>query len=113
MKKILKEIARKECLFLPASKLEEFVDESDGDIRLAINSLQFRSIPIDDTFVEEKPPPAPVRRAKKDGAKIVEFDDHVGHLSLFHAVGKVLYAKRDAHGNYESTPEVSFSPSFV
>lgn len=109
MRKILKNIAVQENLFLPAARLEQIIQESDGDIRLAINTLQFQSIPIDESNPRDpKEPPPPARRAK-DGSKLVEFDEHVGHLSLFHAIGKVVYAKRDTQGNYESTPEVNCS----
>ncbi|CAO3684340.1 unnamed protein product [Umbelopsis ramanniana] len=64
---------------------------SNGDIRSAINNLQFYATP------------------KQDNGSV----DHVkastmgreASLDLFHAIGKVLYAKRTSKGVLESNPE--------
>ncbi|KAI7892842.1 Rad17 cell cycle checkpoint protein-domain-containing protein [Mucor mucedo] len=93
MKKILKNILQCEKLCVSDRKLEEIIDVSNGDIRSAINSLQFMScIPI--------MPPKKFRRTQ-----VVDFDNHIGNLSLFHAIGKVIYAKHNEDGTFESKPD--------
>lgn len=76
-------------------KLDAIVENSNGDIRSAINSIQFTSrIPV-----------RPIKK-KKPNNDVVDFDNHIGNLTLFHAVGKVVYAKRNQDKTFESKPDV-------
>lgn len=101
IKKVLNSIASCENLHLPNSQMENLIDTSNGDIRQAINSLQFFSNQGSSSSY-----PIPKKRRNDKGEVIVDFMRHTGHLSLFHAVGKVLYAKRNVDGTFESNPEV-------
>ncbi|CAO3621358.1 unnamed protein product [Mucor hiemalis] len=100
IKKVLNSIASCENLHLPNSQMENLIDTSNGDIRQAINSLQFFSNQGSTSSY-----PIPKKRRNDKGEVIVDFMRHTGHLSLFHAVGKVLYAKRNVDGTFESNPE--------
>ncbi|KAG2187713.1 hypothetical protein INT44_005403, partial [Umbelopsis vinacea] len=64
---------------------------SNGDIRSAINNLQFYAIP----------------KQHNDNTGHVEAStmSREASLDLFHAIGKVLYAKRTSKGILESNPE--------
>ncbi|KAG0745053.1 hypothetical protein G6F57_009109 [Rhizopus arrhizus] len=83
-----------EMIGVSKDKLDEIVELSHGDLRSAINMLQFYSTPSRTND----------RKRKRDGISTL-FDKVTGPLPLFHAAGKVLYAKRDLEGNYESKPE--------
>ncbi|KAF1803566.1 Rad17 cell cycle checkpoint protein-domain-containing protein [Mucor lusitanicus] len=96
MNKVLKNILSQEHANVPKDRLDDIIEKSDGDIRAAINTLQF------DTIHSRKARKVPSK--KKSGDK-PPFDDKTGPLTLFHAVGKVLYAKRNPNGTYESKPE--------
>jgi DNA polymerase III delta prime subunit len=102
LKKVLQNIANRENLHVPNSILENIIDNSNGDIRIAINSLQFQSV-----AGTPSSQPVPKKRKNRKGEVIVDFNRHMGHLSLFHAVGKVLYAKKNVNGTLESSPEVT------
>ncbi|KAH8555650.1 Rad17 cell cycle checkpoint protein-domain-containing protein [Umbelopsis sp. PMI_123] len=88
--KIISSIYKSETLDVPID-FEAIAAISNGDIRSAINNLQFYATPK-------------------------EQSDSIGHLDmssigretpldLFHALGKVLYAKRTAKGALQSVPE--------
>ncbi|KAK4522068.1 uncharacterized protein ATC70_004607 [Mucor velutinosus] len=96
MNKVLKNILSQEPVNVPKDLLDEIIEKCDGDIRAAINTLQFDSIHSRKT--------RKILSKKKSGNK-PPFDDKTGPLTLFHAVGKVLYAKRNPDGTYESKPE--------
>jgi hypothetical protein len=73
MKKTLEAIGKKESVEVPANFCEEMHLQSGGDLRHAIMSLQFRG------------------RQTTTGANKSERD---AKLSMFHTLGKLLYAKR-------------------
>lgn len=100
MLKILSSIKNAEGLSIPQPYLNNLVQDSNGDIRSAINGLQF----ISNQVRKERA----TTTTKASSSKVVEFDKHVSKLSLFHAVGKVLYAKRNTDQTLESKPDVSF-----
>ena len=96
MTKVLKHVMSEEHTAIRKEQLDQLIEKSNGDIRAAINNLQFDSVhsskskrKIQTKKSTDKPP----------------FDDRMGPLSLFHALGKVLYAKRNPNGTYESKPE--------
>lgn len=72
MTKLLNQVARAEHLCLPAPLLDRILLESDGDIRAAINSLQFWSL-------------------MKGGGLLGSKDNK---LDIFHALGRIFYPKR-------------------
>ncbi|CAO3689093.1 unnamed protein product [Rhizopus stolonifer] len=90
-------ILAKEGIKFKKDKLEEIAELSHGDIRAAINMLQFYS--TRETRSDTVP------RKKRKRGDMDMFEANTEPLSLFHAVGKVLYAKRDSHGYFESKPE--------
>ncbi|CAO0797710.1 unnamed protein product [Mucor circinelloides] len=96
MNKALKRILSQEHVVVPKEHLDEIIEKSDGDLRAAINNLQFDSI---HSRKARKTP------SKKKSTDKPPFDDKTGPLTLFHALGKVLYAKRNPNGTYESKPE--------
>lgn len=96
MTKALKSILSQEHVTVPKEHLDDIIEKSDGDIRAAINTLQF------DSIHSRKARRVP---SKKKSANKAPFDDKTGPLTLFHAIGKVLYAKRNPNGTYESLPE--------
>lgn len=72
-------------------QLEDIATNSLGDIRNAINSLQFLSV---SNFKK----PKPVSKAKESSSSSKERNKDVqrdSSLFLFHALGKILYCKRD------------------
>jgi cell cycle checkpoint protein len=73
MKKTLEAICKKESVEVPANFCEEVHLQSGGDLRHAIMSLQFRG------------------SQKTTGKNNYERD---AKLSMFHTLGKLLYAKR-------------------
>ncbi|KAI8992572.1 Rad17 cell cycle checkpoint protein-domain-containing protein [Pilobolus umbonatus] len=93
MMKALKLISEKEHLRAFTPQLDEIELISNGDIRFAINTLQFYSIP---------PLAKPLIPSKRKREKISEKSYP---LSLFHALGKVLYAKRDEYNKLEERPQ--------
>jgi cell cycle checkpoint protein len=102
MTKILNHIVSCEGVRIKTSELSDLVEKSNGDIRSAINNLQ---------FYDKKPGKAPKQQPKKakslENPNVKAFDEQIGPLDLFHALGKVLYAKRNPDGSYESKPDVS------
>lgn len=104
MKKILEQITKKEGIKVPAHFWEEVHLQSGGDLRHAIMSLQFRGKDSD---------AAGVKSDKK------HFERDAG-LSMFHTLGKVLYAKRkkieddtDSPGSNNERPPLDFDPDRV
>ncbi|KAI9314860.1 Rad17 cell cycle checkpoint protein-domain-containing protein [Dichotomocladium elegans] len=107
---------------LNKDQLTQIAELSQGDIRHAINTLQFYCIPSCVSSLS----PRPAKRQKKaitmtSESRCVETllrSNRPMHiltellhlyrevpLSLFHTVGKILYAKRAANGLLESKPE--------
>ncbi|KAI7902025.1 Rad17 cell cycle checkpoint protein-domain-containing protein [Cokeromyces recurvatus] len=97
MKKILKKIMSNEQTRLSDSQLVDLIEKSEGDIRAAINNLQFYATPNSNLLGKGQ------KKAKISSVKA--FDERTGPLDLFHAVGKVLYAKRNKDDSFESKPE--------
>ena len=100
LKKACERIANRERKSIPSSLIEKFFESSGGDMRSATMALQF----------------------SLTGRKRYKLNDnHVKDLKLssFHALGKLLYAKRihtpHAQGMYEShtRPPLSFVPEDV
>ncbi|KAI8138601.1 Rad17 cell cycle checkpoint protein-domain-containing protein [Fennellomyces sp. T-0311] len=85
----------KHCL--PKDQLSQIVERSHGDIRNAINTLQFHCIPPS--------PHIPMKRKRDNQDSMGQAGERGAPLDLFHALGKVLYAKRDPQGKFESRPE--------
>lgn len=82
---------------LAKDQLQDILDKSDGDIRAAINNVQFYAV--------RTLHPSARRKVTSIKSNVVPFDEKIGPLDLFHAVGKVLYAKRNPDGTLESKPE--------
>lgn len=99
MIKILSNIKNQEGMSISHDRLDALVEDSNGDIRSAINALQFFS-----NANKRKRLSAPTK-----STGIIDFDKHTSKLPLFHAVGKVLYAKRNPDKTFESKPDVSCS----
>ncbi|CAO3699768.1 unnamed protein product [Rhizopus microsporus] len=95
--KVLSKTALKANVQIGKDRLDELSELSNGDIRAAINMLQFYSTS------KNTDKHSGIKRKRDDDASL--FCRTTGSLSLFHAVGKVLYAKRDINGYYESKPE--------
>ncbi|OBZ88643.1 Cell cycle checkpoint protein RAD17 [Choanephora cucurbitarum] len=94
MVKALNRVIQDQDLTVTKPQLDALTEASEGDIRSAINHLQF--------YAKRQPP------QKKRKAKVKAFDEKIGPLDLFHAVGKVLYGKRNPDGTFESKPEHIF-----
>jgi len=101
MKKSMQAICKNEGIEVPADFFEEVHMQSGGDLRHAIMSLQFRGKDNDVTHSSG------VKHNKRDSK-----------LSMFHTLGKVLYAKRkkkvseDTESN-NSRPPLDFNPDSV
>lgn len=104
MKKSLEAIGKKEGIQVPAQFWEEVHMQSGGDLRHAIMSLQFRGNDND--------------TARKSVGKHYERDSR---LSMFHTLGKVLYAKRkkilaenpESIDSHNERPPLDFNPDVV
>ncbi|KAI8353224.1 Rad17 cell cycle checkpoint protein-domain-containing protein [Blakeslea trispora] len=96
MNKALQRVISGQDLAISKAQLDTLIEFSGGDIRLAINHLQF--YPRHDKR----------KKHEKHKKKEISFEEKIGPLDLFHAVGKVLYSKRRADGTYESRPEHIF-----
>ncbi|KAF7973610.1 hypothetical protein HWV62_14780 [Athelia sp. TMB] len=72
------------------------VSSSNGDIRSAINALQFASIPAPfSTSTKRKKGDGKDKRVKRDAKVVLEaVTRRESSLALFHLMGKVLYNKR-------------------
>ncbi|XP_029366124.1 cell cycle checkpoint protein RAD17 isoform X2 [Echeneis naucrates] len=115
MMKILTRIshleARKSCgrICVPDQVLETLCSGSSGDIRSAINSLQFSSLPdislekkactIKDRLVTSKPNQRKRSTQTKDHEEEKAIGGKDASLFLFRALGKILHCKR---GNHEA-----------
>ncbi|KAI8051789.1 Rad17 cell cycle checkpoint protein-domain-containing protein [Thamnidium elegans] len=95
MLKIVSSIKNREGMSISHDYLDSLVEDSNGDIRSAINALQFLSNTNKRTKLS-----APTKLTET-----IDFDKHISKLPLFHAVGKVLYAKRNADNTLESKPD--------
>jgi cell cycle checkpoint protein len=101
MKKSLEQISKKEGIQVPPQFWEEVHLQSGGDLRHAIMSLQFRGNNND------------AAKNKKG-----DFERDTG-LSMFHALGKALYAKRQQHmpaqvsESSNDRPPLDFNPDIV
>jgi cell cycle checkpoint protein len=84
MKKILDSVAKQEGIKLPPAFFESMHARSGGDLRYAITALQYEQTGWTAEEKQGLPPQA-------DGSKKSERDTK---LSTFHALGKLLYAKR-------------------
>lgn len=100
MKKSLEAICKKEGIKVPPHFWEEVHLQSGGDLRHAIMSLQFRGNDNDATHTNSD-------------KKHYERD---ARLSMFHTLGKVLYAKRmkvSADSESSERPPLDFNPDTV
>jgi DNA polymerase III delta prime subunit len=91
MKRKLTHIMKEERSSARDSDRDDIIEMAEGDIRIAINHLQFY-----------------FPRGRKGTQDPISDDIMVGSnpLTLFHALGKVLYAKRNPDNTLESKPEV-------
>ena len=99
MKKSLEAICKQESIQVPAHFWEEVHLQSAGDLRHAIMSLQFRG--------NEKSKPDKKQHYERDAK-----------LSMFHTLGKLLYAKRKKDGTAATSysqerPPLNFDPDTV
>ena len=85
MRKILEKIAIRQNCKIPSTFLEELHLNSGGDVRHAIMTLQLQS-----TGLQSLVPTA--SRSSRDNERDKK-------LSTFHALGKMLYAKRKIDGD--------------
>jgi cell cycle checkpoint protein len=85
MKKILDSIAKQEGIKLPPTSFERMHARSGGDLRYAITALQY----------EQTGQTSAIETSEKDR----ENSKRDTKLSTFHALGKLLYAKRLAPGS--------------
>ncbi|KAI8890873.1 Rad17-domain-containing protein [Backusella circina FSU 941] len=92
MKKKLANIIKKEHSSARDSDRDAIIDMAEGDLRIAINHLQFYFPP------GRKGSQNPISEEIKMGSN---------PLTLFHALGKVLYAKRNPDNTLESKPELA------
>lgn len=98
MKKVLTSIAQKENPTISADVINAICEKSDGDLRQAINSLQFFSVGSRKT-----------RKSRKQSES-----NRDPTLSLFHAVGKIMYNKRlEPPKGHVGKPPLEFSPEDV
>ncbi|ORZ02293.1 Rad17 cell cycle checkpoint protein-domain-containing protein [Syncephalastrum racemosum] len=97
MKQALRRIQQAERSHLSAEQIVDIMDQASGDIRSAINNMQFHSVRI--------PPSANKGKRRLDQENEMQESSQGSTLSIFHAIGKVLYCKRDADGEMEATPE--------
>ncbi|KAI9493629.1 Rad17 cell cycle checkpoint protein-domain-containing protein [Zychaea mexicana] len=92
---------------LSKNRLTHIAELSRGDIRNAINMLQFHCIPTSPSDVV-----VPAKRRREEDLQeddtLTQAQHRGAPLDLFHAIGKVLYAKRDLQGRLESPPEQTF-----
>lgn len=93
MKKIIEKIAKQQSCRVSSTFFEDLYSHSDGDIRHAIMTLQLQSTGI------------------KSLSPSSDHSDRDHKLSTFHALGKLLYAKRtlDAGG----TSRLAFDPEEI
>ncbi|KAI7878745.1 Rad17-domain-containing protein [Lichtheimia hyalospora FSU 10163] len=82
---------------LTKDTISRIAESSRGDIRNAINNLQYYCIPSTSRSRDN------TKRRRTD---IQVSESREDPLSLFHAVGKVLHAKRSPDGKLESLPEI-------
>ncbi|PRD34160.1 UNVERIFIED_CONTAM: Rad17 [Trichonephila clavipes] len=83
-----------ECMKLSKTQLESIASDSKGDIRNAINTMQFLSITqFSESKCDQKKDPT----AKTEECALKRDSS----LFLFHALGKILYCKRDPSLNSE------------
>lgn len=88
MEKAISVIATAEGLQLSKRTITNIAQASHGDIRCAINTLQFQY------------------RSLEEDKDYAEWGTRDASISIFHAVGKVLHCKRDPKtGKLESSPE--------
>lgn len=100
MVRILKHICVKERIALPLSTIQHVVENAAGDIRSAINALQFFAI-------NQQPSSSPVtfpttpKKLSSSQTQTQQAQLETGilgtrdaSLSLFHAIGKFMYNKR-------------------
>lgn len=97
MKKILDKIASQQNCEIPSSFLEELHLQSGGDVRHAVMTLQLQS-----TGLKSLPPTANRTARQNDRDK---------KLSTFHALGKILYAKRKVDDNGQQV--LAFDPEEI
>jgi cell cycle checkpoint protein len=110
MKKILDSIAKQEGIKLPPTSFERMHARSGGDLRYAITALQY----------EQTGQTSTIENGEKDRGN----SKRDTKLSTFHALGKLLYAKRLATGSEkpcsaglekwnDGRPPVDFDPERV
>ena len=124
MKKCLGMIAQKERIFIPNGLLELIHTNSGGDLRNAIMTLQFQLVGRNQysSRVQMKNPKRITNLHETNNNAIkrgAQFDRDV-KLSAFHALGKLLYAKRQINtnkdtGSFHSSerPPLQFIPEEV
>ena len=94
------------------TSLESLVESSNCDIRACINALQFSCIQntsdFSSIFQSDETPSTSKKSKKVSGKKSAKSQSSVGakdqSLILFHALGKILYAKRDTVPEKEPLP---------
>jgi len=93
--------------------IEAIVANAAGDLRAAINNLQFQSFRVTSSALKEsitKSQPSGNKRISKpqtkskSGAKASESGQRDSSLFLFHALGKILHCKREAGSSQDERP---------
>ncbi|KAJ3047376.1 Cell cycle checkpoint protein rad17 [Rhizophlyctis rosea] len=90
------------------AQIERIATSSSGDIRCALNALQFISLQSDRFWTPH--PPRSQKNGRKKGSVVeksqessVPIGNREVRLALFHSLGKVLYNKRDDPDSPDST----------
>lgn len=118
MRKLLRRVAERESLLLTSDHLDSIARSSAGDIRTALNTLQFYGMAPQLLVVE------PGRAKESKGPRSLKrrprnlLEDEMGtaaqsgiacgrddFLDNLHTLGKLLYAKRDESGRLEFDPD--------
>ncbi|KAF2069754.1 hypothetical protein CYY_008930 [Polysphondylium violaceum] len=107
LSKLLKRLVTNEKIIISSDQLEAIGEESGGDLRAAINSLEFHSIGSNSNsgsilMKSKKSNSSPFslnsssnsNKSVGNGLEIEPFRNRDSTYSLFHSLGKILYNKR-------------------
>ncbi|CAO3644263.1 unnamed protein product [Cunninghamella blakesleeana] len=102
MKRILEQESRYQNVSLSGNQMDDIIEQCHGDIRCAIITMQFYCRPSRPLLPQKRKNSTISNSDQSSSSSNIHCRDNP--LDFFHAIGKVLSAKRDGSGALSSKP---------
>ncbi|KAI9304902.1 Rad17 cell cycle checkpoint protein-domain-containing protein [Cunninghamella echinulata] len=104
MNRVLNQEARYSNVSLSSERINDIIEQCHGDIRCAINTMQFHCTPSRSLLPQKRKKNRSNNNNNQQSISSSNIHCRENPLTFYHAIGKVLYAKREESGALESKP---------